>query len=268
MNKFLLLFLLVTSFSISAQTPANDSLDIPTLIKKCFQNGSGYYFLNEYTHVHKVIQRTKQKNGQIKESSDTYEAYAPTFRGKGSRLIKIKTQENGIPLSEEKLEKARKEASDKLVKEEASAAKVAEEIAKAKAESKAIGVYFGLTRGSLFGAVLYFNVKIVLTHGAFENPRRDSFNGREMIVLDWKIKPEAKLENPEKYLRKLKGRVWIDAAKHIVAKLDGFALSVYFAKPVIYYEGIRLPDGKWMPNQYLVNCDGNAAIFDNKKCLI
>ena len=73
MNKFLLLFLLVTSFSISAQTPTNDSLDIPALIKECFQNGSGYYFLNEYTHVHKVIQRKTEKNGQVKETSETYE---------------------------------------------------------------------------------------------------------------------------------------------------------------------------------------------------
>ena len=265
MNKFLLLLLLVTSFSISAQTPANDFLDIPALIKECFQNGSGYYFLNEYTHVHKVIQRKTEKNGQVKETSETYEAYAPTFKGKGSRLVKIKTQENGVPLSEEKLEKARKEASGKLIKEEAAAAKVAEEIAKAKAESKAIGVYFGLTRGSLFGPVLYFNVKIVLQHGAFENPHRENLNGREMIVLDWKIKPDAKLENPEKYLARLKGRVWIDVAEHIVAKLDGFALNSDQTRPVIYYDGIRLPDGKWMPNKYLVNCDGNAALFDNKK---
>lgn len=266
MNKFLFIFLLFASFSIAAQTPANDSIDIPALIKESFQNGTGYHFLNEYTHVHKIIERQKSKNGQIKETSSTFEAYAPTFKGKGSRLVKIKTHENGVPLSEEKLEKARKEASEKLIKEEAAAAKVAEEMAKAKAESKAIGVYFTLSRGSLFGSVLAFNVKLILLQGAFEHPRHDTFNGREMIVLDWKIKPDAKLDKSEKYLAKLTGRVWIDAAEHIVAKLDGFPInSEQTAKPVIFYDGIRLPDGKWMPNKFIINCDNNEAIFDNKK---
>ncbi len=170
-----------------------------------------------------------------------------------------------MALSEEELEKVRKNASEKLIKEEAAAAKVAEEVAKAKAESKAIGVYFNLSRGSMFGTVLEFNVKIILFHGAFDHPRRDNFNGREMIVLDWKIKPDAPLENSEKYLAKLQGRVWIDAAEHIVAKLDGFALNSDLTNPVIYYDGIRLADGKWMPNKYLIHCDGNAAIFNNKK---
>ena len=167
MNNSLLIFLLFTSFSIAAQTPTNNPVDIPALIKESFQNGSGYHFLNEYTHVHKVIERQKEKNGNIKETSSTYEAYAPTFiaaKGKGSRLIKIKTHHNGVPLSEEQLEKARKEASEKLIKkeEEAAASKVIEETAKVKAESKAIGVYFGLSRGSLFGSVLQFNVKSIL----------------------------------------------------------------------------------------------------------
>ncbi len=266
MNKFLLIVLLLTSFSIAAQTPTNDAIDIPALIKESFQNGTGYHFLNEYTHVHKIIERQKSKNDQIKETSSTFEAYAPTFKGKGSRLIKIKTHENGVPLSEEKLEKIRKDASEKLIKEEVAAAKVTEEMAKAKAESKAIGIYFNLSRGNLFGAILEFNVKTILIHGEFTKPRPDTFNGREMIVLDWKIKPEAKLDKSEKYLTKLTGHVWIDAAEHIVAKLDGFpGSSDNTTKPVIFYDGIRLPDGKWMPNQFAINCDNNAAIFDNKK---
>ncbi len=271
MNKFLLYFLLFASFSVSAQTSANDSINIPALIKESFQNGTGYHFLNEYTHVHKVIERQKEKNGNIKETSYTFEAYAPTFipaKGKGSRLIKIKTHHNGVSLSEELLEKARKEASEKLIKreEEAASTKVAEATAKAKAESKAIGVYFGLSRGGLFGSVLEFNVKSILVYGDFTNLRHDTFNGREMLVLDWKIKPEAKLDKSEKYLTKLTGHVWIDAAEHIVAKLDGFPInSDQTAQPVIFYDGIRLPDGKWMPNQFAINCDHNAAIFDNKK---
>ena len=162
MNKFLLSFLLFASFSVSAQTPTNDSIDIPALIKESFQNGTGYHFLNEYTHVHKITERQKSKNGQIKETSSTFEAYAPTFKGKGSRLVKIKTHENGVPLSEEKLEKARKDASEKLIKEEAAAAKVAEETAKAKAESKAIGVYFSLSRGSLGFFFDLFQITLIL----------------------------------------------------------------------------------------------------------
>jgi hypothetical protein len=264
MYKFLLFFLLLTP--VAAQTPANDSIDIPALIKESIENGSGFYFLNEYTHVHKIIERQKEKSGNIKETSSTYEAYAPTFKGKGSRLVKIKTEENGVPLSEERLEKARKEASDRLIKEEAAAAEVAEKMAKEKAKSKAIGVYFGLSRGGLFGSVLQFNVKSILVHGDFSDLRRDTFNGREMIVLDWKMKPDAKFDKSEKYLTKLTGRIWIDASEHIVAKLDGYPInSDKTAKPVIFYDGIRLPDGKWMPNQFSILCDNNAAIFDNKK---
>lgn len=271
MNKFLLIFLLFSSFSVSAQTPANETIDIPALIKVSLENGTGYHFLNEYTHVHKIIERQKEKSGKVKETSSTYEAYTPTFiavKGKGARLIKIKTHHNGVPLSEELLEKARKEASEKLIKkeEEAASTKVAEATAKAKAESKAIGVYFGLSRGGLFGSVLEFNVKLILVYGDFTNLRRDTFNGREMIVLDWKMKPDAKLDKAEKYLAKLTGRIWIDAAEHIVAKLDGFPLDAnQSANSVIYYDGVRLPDGKWMPNQFAIHCENNAAIFDNKK---
>ncbi len=264
MYKFLFFFLFLTS--VSAQTPASNTIDIPALIKESLANGSGYHFLNEYTHVHKIIQRQKEKSGNVKETSNTFEAYAPTFKGKGSRLVKIKTEENGVPLSEEKLEKARKDASEKLIKEEAAAAKVAEEMAKAKAMSNAIGVYFGLSRGGLFGAVVELNVKSILIHGDFTNLRRDTFNGREMMVLDWKIKPETKLDKSEKYLLSLTGRAWIDAAEHIVAKLDGFPFNTAQSeKPVILYEGIRLPDGKWMPALFNINCDNNAVIFDNKK---
>src|SRR5438105_15772576 len=63
-------------------TPAaiDPQVDIPALVKEADCKGAGD-MLVEYTYVMQFAKREKDKKGQIKEETTTYEVYIPTLKG-------------------------------------------------------------------------------------------------------------------------------------------------------------------------------------------
>src|SRR6266511_3425126 len=54
-------------------------LDIPALIKEAICKGAGDMLI-EYTYVMNVRSRKREKRGQIKEETTTYEVFIPTLK--------------------------------------------------------------------------------------------------------------------------------------------------------------------------------------------
>src|SRR5947209_826649 len=94
------------------------TVDIPALVKEVNCKGAGD-MLNEYTYVMKSQKREKDKKGQFKEETKTYEVYIPTLKG-GTRArgILLMTSQNGVPVPPNELEKERLRAGERLEKEE------------------------------------------------------------------------------------------------------------------------------------------------------
>src|SRR6266436_3446303 len=93
-------------------------LDVPALIKEAICKGAGDMLI-EYSYVMNVRSRKKDKPGQIKEETTTYEVFIPNLKsGMLTRGILLVTNRNGIPVPPAELEKERLKTGERLEKEE------------------------------------------------------------------------------------------------------------------------------------------------------
>jgi hypothetical protein len=94
-------------------------------VKEAYCKGAGD-MMTEYSYVMNSAGRSEDRKGKIKEDSTTYEVFIPTLksgtRGKG---ILVVTSRNGVPVLASELEKARKEAGERLEKAEEKSAREA-----------------------------------------------------------------------------------------------------------------------------------------------
>ena len=66
----------------------------------------------------------------------------------------------------------------------------------------------------------------VLELGAFSNPRRQTVNGRDTILVDYTGDPKAKTHNiAEGIFRELAGTVWIDEQDHVIQHVEGHFMN-------------------------------------------
>src|SRR5437773_238032 len=94
------------------------TVDIPALVKEAYCKGSGD-MMAEYSYVLNSVGRSKDKKGQTKEESTTYEVFIPTLKsGTHAKGILVVTSRNGVPVAADELEKARKLAGERLEKAE------------------------------------------------------------------------------------------------------------------------------------------------------
>jgi hypothetical protein len=71
-------------------------------------------------------------------------------------------------------------------------------------------------------------VSRLLELGAFTNPRRAQFNGRDTIAVDYAGDPKAKTRNrAEEVIRDLAGTVWVDEQDHVLVRVEGHFLSAF-----------------------------------------
>jgi hypothetical protein len=97
----------------------------------------------------------------------------------------------------------------------------------------------------------------------FSAARRESLEGREMIVLDFQPNPDAPLDGEVRYLALLSGTVWIDAQERVLLRAEAWPreLVARTGKPALLYEQLRLPDGYWLPRLAQLNCAAHRAVF-------
>src|SRR5437773_6873954 len=106
--------------SCEAVVPASIevTIDIPALVKEAYCKGAGD-MMTEYSYVLNSVGRSKDKKGNTKEESTTYEVFIPTLKsGTHAKGILVVTSRNGVPVAADELEKARKLAGERLEKAE------------------------------------------------------------------------------------------------------------------------------------------------------
>jgi hypothetical protein len=248
--------------------------DIPALIREVNCRGAGD-MLVEYTYETTITQRSKDKKGQIKEESTTYEVYIPTLKeGTGARGILLETAKNGVPVPEKDLEKARQKAGERLEKEDKKIADTTSPEPKPEAAPikgmMPIGTYtsmganrriFGVRRG---GAIL--RIQALLESCDFKLIRRSQIDGRDALVFGFTPRSGTPFDDSEKYIARLTGEVWVDVADHIVARVIGWPASDPQSgdrPPAVYTDMVRLPTGVWLPGIARINGLDYPTLFDS-----
>jgi hypothetical protein len=258
------------------------TVDIPALVKEADCKGAGD-MMTEYSYVLNSVQREKDKKGQTKEESTTYEVFIPTLKsGTHARGILVVTSRNGVPVPADELEKARLQAGERLEKAEEKSARETPSPPETDSSAKGmlpLGGYartttnhssFGGKQGSAALAIHTFLRTCVLTL-----KRREQYEGRETLVFNFTPRPDAQFNDNEKYIAQLTGEIWIDAPDRIVTRLIGWpspsanntdlfnpSLKPVERPPAVYVEMMRLPEGVWLPHVVRINGADYQKLFD------
>ncbi|MEK6279369.1 MAG: hypothetical protein AABN95_03370 [Acidobacteriota bacterium] len=257
------------------------TVDIPALVKEAYCKGAGD-MLAEYSYVMNSLGRSKDKKGQTKEGSTTYEVFIPTLksgtRGKGVMVV---TARDGVTVPAAELEKARTEAAERLEKAEEKNARETPSPPRTDSSVKGmlpLGMYTHTTnswsslfkKGSAALAIHTFlkTCELTLT-------RRGQHDGREILVFNFTPRADAQFNDNEKYIAQLTGEIWIDAQDRIVTRLTGWPSLVAGIPdstnpppasgerpPAVYVEMMRLPEGIWLPRVVRINGADYQKLFD------
>jgi hypothetical protein len=273
MKPLFLLFVVIGLLTISASAQSVNTLteaEVDALAKDAVRNGKGArIFISEYTHTQTIIARSKDKKGNIKEVSDTWEAFIPTqkYRRKASRWVRVKIKENGVPVAADKIEKERIEAGEKLIEAEQEAEKLAAKDGSNRPAENTVpdakGAYFNLVLRRMFRGTIEFDVRSILEQCLLSQPRRTIWANRPVIALDFKPKANTKWSGAEDYMENLVGTIWIDEADRILVKAEGWPenLSTRPDKLAVYYEAVLVSGGKWLPHRIFINGLAHKQLF-------
>ena len=257
------------------------NVDIPALVKEAYCKGAGD-MIADYNYVMNTRRRSVDKKGQTKEGSITYEVFIPTLksgtRGKG---ILVVTARDGVPVPAAELEKARTEAGERLEKAEERNARERPSIPPPANERVQgmlpLGMYTYTTnsRSGFFkkdGVGL--GIHSFLRSCEFALMGRASSEGREVLVFNFRPRPDAQFNDNEKYIAQFTGEIWIDVQDRIVTRLTGWpTLSAEppgattpaesrERPPAVLVEMQRLPEGIWLPRVIRINGADYPKLFD------
>jgi hypothetical protein len=250
------------------------TVDIPALVKEAYCKGAGD-MMTDYSYTMNTVTRSKDKKGQTKEESTTYEVFIPTLKsGTQGKGILVVTSRNGVPVPANELEKARAQAGERLEKAEEKNAR--ETVAPSDSDPNVkgmlpLGMYTRSTnnrssigsKGSAALAIHTFLKTCDLTL-----VRREQHEGRETLIFRFTPRPDSQFSDNEKYIAQLTGEIWIDAQDRIVSRLAGWpsvnADSQPSAErpPAVYVEMVRLPEGVWLPHVTRINGADYQKLFD------
>jgi hypothetical protein len=229
------------------------------------------------------VGRVKDKKGHVKEESTTYEVFIPTLksgtRGKG---ILVVTSRNGVPAPAVELEKARRQAGERLEKAEEKSAREAPPAPATDSGVKGmlpLGMYTHTTNNrSSFGmkGSAALAIHTFLRTCDLSLARREQHDGRETLIFTFTPRPDAQFADNEKYIARLTGEIWIDAQDRIVTRLIGWPIlsadinpfnpSLTPIKverqPAVFVEMMRLPAGVWLPRVVRINAADYQGLFD------
>lgn len=258
----------------------DDPIDVPALVKEAVCKGAGD-MMTDYTYVMTSVGRSKNKKGETKEESTTYEVFIPTLksgtRGKG---IMVVTSRNGVPVPADELEKTRLEAGKRLEKAEEKNANEKPSAPESDPEVKGmlpLGMYAKTTDNhtSTFGksGSAALAIQTFLKNCDLSFLRREQHQGRETLIFKFTPRPGAQFPDNEKYVAQLTGEIWIDAQDRIATRLVGWPTSSASnpaqpiptpseAPPAVYVEMMRLPERIWLPRIMRINGADYQTLFD------
>lgn len=265
----------------AAQTNAGaDSSDVRALVSEVALKEKAMLARRlEYTWTAKITDRELGKRGEVKkESSSVYEVYP--VHGEFARKLLAR---DGVPISQERADKELKKTAERLVKAARDDQKRADatrtptppptpEQAQNPAGLPSFGFSTGHRESNGFSSTeISMAVWRFFRYCEFYGSRRETFNNRESIVLDFRpradFRPTDELQKP--YAR-LRGRVWIDAADKTVARLEAWpddatnsnATAAPAREPAVVFEHARLADGVWLERLVRIKTYGYKEIFN------
>lgn len=219
--------------------------DIPKLLSELQANEDRVEkILDTYSFTQKYTRRELQKDGTLKVSGT--EAYQMSFY-KGNR-IRRKIEVNDVPLNQ-------KQQAD----EDEEVAKRVEEIEKRIAKQEQRG-------GPPEEEGNRVSIAEVLRASKLVNPRRERFQGRDVIVFDFEPNPDfdyKKAKSMLKFFGKTMGVMWIDEKDKQVARLEasladsfkvgGGVLAKLRKGASFTLQQERVNDEVWLPSQTDIN---------------
>ena len=265
--------------SVRAQSKAAESLDVRALLTDvALKEKSMLARRLEYTWTARVTDRELGRRGEVKkESSSLYEVYP--VRGEFARKL---LERDGVPVSRERADDELKKAAERLEKAAREEQKRAESKpspppAQTPAQSQnpsgfpSFGFSTGHREGNGFSSTdISFAVWRFFRYCEFTDPRRETLNNREAVVLDFRpradFRPADELQKP--YAR-LRGRLWIDAADRVVARLEAWPADASASadspapEPSVVFEHARVAEGVWLERLVRIKTYGRKQIFNN-----
>lgn len=230
----------------------------------------------EYTWTARMTERELGRRGEVtKESSSLYEVYP--VRGEFARKL---LERDGVPVSRERAESELKKTAERLEK----AAREEQKRAESKPaptpqtpeqSQNPLGLpSFGFSTGQreskgFSTSEISMSVWRFFRYCEFTNPRREIFNSRDSILLDFRpradFRPADDLQKPYAHLR---GRVWIDAADKTIARLEAWtddaprSADMLTNEPAVVFEHARVADGLWLERFVRIKTYGHKQLFN------
>jgi hypothetical protein len=236
--------------------PKASDLDARALIKAVMEKEPATNVkFEEFTYTVKQTERELNEKGETtKETSKAWDIFLTPAGQSVGKLV----EENGKPLPPAEAAKQEKRVADYLTAHENDK----------PAPAKKGGGGFRINLGD-YG----FGLDDLLRASEFVSPRRETFNGRESVVFDYRARADfqPKSKNDE-VLKKIVGLIWIDEKEKVVSRIearltDDFKVGVGMFKikgAGFVFERARLPEGYWVPNFYHWNANGKGFFFMKK----
>jgi hypothetical protein len=226
--------------------------------------------------------RQIDKKGQTIQKATTYEVFIPTLKsGTHGKGVLVVTARDGVPVPAAELEKSRAEAGERLEKAEQKNARESSPPPATDPSVKGmlpLGMYATTVsnRSSLLKkSSAALSIHTFLKTCELTLMRRESSEGREILVFSFRPRPDAQFNDNEKYITQLTGEIWIDAQDRIVTRLMGWPTlaagpagstnpppSAGERPPAVYAEMMRLPEAIWLPRVVRINGADYAKLFD------
>lgn len=246
-----------------------EQLDIEELARAGVKNGAKMYKeLLNYTYNLKKTRRTLNELGKETDKDvGIFEAYPV----KGEHVL-ITLMRNGKSLPYREMEVARRIAGREL---EIAAREEEKQKERGAGAAKEPENYFsagimGKYRGR--NGHISINPADFLTLCELTSPSLKKVNDRDVVVLKFQPRRDAKFPYPNSYIAKLTGEVWIDLHDKALIRIEGWPSQevpegnktprVMPKEPVLIYEQKRLADGNWVPIFIRMNAEGDESLFN------
>jgi hypothetical protein len=246
------------------EPPTSERLNVGALLREVGINQDEVEKrVTEYAFTQKEIDREINSKGELKkETVKVYEVYPVAHRRPVEKLI----SENGVPLSAERAAREDKRVQEELLKAEREKEKDEKDAARRRAEQQKKNRAEGRDENE------DPEISQFLKACEFVSPRRETFEGRETIVFDFRPRPGFKPGNREESLiAKLVGTIWIDTVDKQVIRLEarlaeGFKMAgglLVSLKPgaALVMEQKRMTDGVWLPRFVQINLSVRVLLF-------
>jgi hypothetical protein len=219
----------------------------------------------EYTYKVRTVTRERTKEGRIKEESSIAEGIFPNpkvFRTKKRLQHWVMIEKNGKPVPPGRIAKEWEKLGKRLER--------AEREAEGAAPTEPWRGDYLLLAACVRGQCLKVFGEPILEGCDLSTPQRETVGGREMIAIAFRPRPDAVF--PEEYhtAHQAEGKLWIDAADRIIARValwpkgatfDDTSSDALLRGAAAARDWMRTKEGAWLIRYTHVNALAYQELF-------